>query len=1015
VFLSSTDLHVNTISTNPASNSGTPIAGFATDFDGGTRNATTPDIGADEFSPEFPGTLQFGAATYSVAENGSTVTLTVTRTGGTDRAVSAQVTFGGGSATGGASCGSGIDYVNTPKTINFAAGNSTPQTFTVAICNDSVWEDDETFAATLGNLTGGATVGTRSSATVTIIEDDPVPPSVIQLSPNNIDFPQQAVGVPSAGATVTINNNGDGPLLMGTPAFGGSNPGDFSLVNSPAGKRVNPHSSYQFQVKFTPGASGGRSATLTLPNNDPTNLNPQMNLTGTGFRPGTFQWLVAAYSSGESTPGVTLTVNRTNGDEGPVTLNYLLANGSATGGSSCSAGVDYINTATVLQFAGGESSRTIFVPFCGDLVHENDETITATITSVNNQASIGQQNTTTITIVDDDAAGASVVQSQSGTDVTEGGPTDNYSVTLTSQPTANVTIAITSGTQLTASPQSLTFTPANWSTPQFVTVTAVDDNVYQGNRTAAITHAATSSDTFYNGIAISPVDVNITDNDVRPSLEFTTATSTIGEGGGQIQMSVVRTGAAGNVISVHYDTSNGGAAGGASCQGGADFINASGTLNWAANDTANKTITIQICQDTVAETSENFGVMLSAPTGNAVIGAQGSHFVSIVDDETPVLEFQSAVYSAAEGVFAAATVTRLGDPNTTASVDFATSNGTARSGTCDAAGADYESASGTLTFSPGQVFKLFSVPLCTDRASESPAETVNLTLGNPTGATLGSRNSAVIRILDIASEFRNPELIQVDPAHTSLASSIVVSGYSPSVSGIRVTLYDVNSTLSDNLDVLLVGPNGAKYVLMADTGGGTVLDGQTLTFEDSAVDRLPDSIQITDGRNYRPTTCTSPIVDFASPAPRGPYLEPGCVPTGGATLAGAFGGLNPNGTWSIYIRDDSTPLAFVSSVVAGGWGLEFIPNIAGSSRVSGRVADSTDNPIQNAAVRISGGGLSQPITVVTSSFGLFRFTGIPNGQTYSVTVSARRQTFAVPTRAVSVQGDVTGVDFTAEP
>ena len=42
----------------------------------------------------------------------------------------------------------------------------------------------------------------------------------------------------------------------------------------------------------------------------------------------------------------------------------------------------------------------------------------------------------------------------------------------------------------------------------------------------------------------------------------------------------------------------------------------------------------------------------------------------------------------------------------------------------------------------------------------------------------------------------------------------------------RVTLYHFTSTLPDNVDVLLVGPLGQKYVLMADAGGSTPITGQ---------------------------------------------------------------------------------------------------------------------------------------------------------------------------------------------
>jgi Ca2+-binding RTX toxin-like protein len=85
-------------------------------------------------------------------------------------------------------------------------------------------------------------------------------------------------------------------------------------------------------------------------------------------------------------------------------------------------------------------------------------------------------------------------------------------VRLNTQPTANVTVAITPGTQVTVSLPALTFTPANWNVAQTVTVKAVDDAVVEGNHLGLISHATTSTDTLYNNL-VAPLTVNISDND----------------------------------------------------------------------------------------------------------------------------------------------------------------------------------------------------------------------------------------------------------------------------------------------------------------------------------------------------------------------------------------------------------------------------------------------------------------------------------------------------------------------
>ncbi len=127
--------------------------------------------------------------------------------------------------------------------------------------------------------------------------------------------------------------------------------------------------------------------------------------------------------------------------------------------------------------------------------------------------SCGTKCTAPVTIVDDDTAGVTV--SKSALTVTEQDATgDTYTVVLNSRPTANVTITIggQSGTDVTAAPSPMTFTPMNWNTAQTVTVTAGNDT-NTANETVSLTHSAASTDTDYSGITIAGVTVTVTDND----------------------------------------------------------------------------------------------------------------------------------------------------------------------------------------------------------------------------------------------------------------------------------------------------------------------------------------------------------------------------------------------------------------------------------------------------------------------------------------------------------------------
>src|SRR5437867_3502827 len=128
-----------------------------------------------------------------------------------------------------------------------------------------------------------------------------------------------------------------------------------------------------------------------------------------------------------------------------------------------------------------------------------------------NPADVGVTNT------DDDAAGITVAPT-SGLTTTEGGGTATFTVLLTSQPAANVTIGLSSNdlTEGTVAPTSVTFTSGNWNVAQTVTVTGVDDFGVDGSVAyTVVTAAATSTDAGYNGLNPADVTVTNTDNDTR--------------------------------------------------------------------------------------------------------------------------------------------------------------------------------------------------------------------------------------------------------------------------------------------------------------------------------------------------------------------------------------------------------------------------------------------------------------------------------------------------------------------
>jgi len=119
------------------------------------------------------GVLQLSSSTYSVSEGDPFAVITLTRTGGSAGATSVNFSSSNGTATGGNACGAGIDFIFFSGTLSWANNDANTKSFAVPLCADSLNEGDETVNLTLSNITGSATLGTRTTATLTITNDDP--------------------------------------------------------------------------------------------------------------------------------------------------------------------------------------------------------------------------------------------------------------------------------------------------------------------------------------------------------------------------------------------------------------------------------------------------------------------------------------------------------------------------------------------------------------------------------------------------------------------------------------------------------------------------------------------------------------------------------------------------------------------------------------------------------------------------------------------------------------------------
>src|ERR1700752_3277220 len=118
---------------------------------------------------------------------------------------------------------------------------------------------------------------------------------------------------------------------------------------------------------------------------------------------GRFSFNTANYGVNESGGTSTITVLRAGGSAGTATVNYSTSRGTATSGSNCTAGVDFIGTAGSFTWNNGDTSvRTFIITICNDGFDEADETINLTLSNGSGTGSLGTQPTATLTIGNDD-------------------------------------------------------------------------------------------------------------------------------------------------------------------------------------------------------------------------------------------------------------------------------------------------------------------------------------------------------------------------------------------------------------------------------------------------------------------------------------------------------------------------------------------------------------------------------------------------------------------------------------
>ncbi|RLJ20394.1 hypothetical protein DJ031_06220 [bacterium endosymbiont of Escarpia laminata] len=693
-------------------------------------SAATITIADDDPTPP-AGAIDLNGTSFSVSEVGPALEITVNRSGGSFGTVTVDYTGVNGTAT------SPADFNPVNGTLTFLDGVLT-QTIMVTPVDDTTWEGDESFTLQLSNVTGGASLGVQSSAPVTILEDDAVPPAgAIEL--NGTSFSLSEVG-PALEITVNRSGGSFGTVTVDYTGVNGTatSPADFNPVNGTLTFldgvltqtiMVTPvddttwegDESFTLQLSnVTGGASLGvqSSAPVTILEDDPRSA-------------GTLDLNTAAETVAENAAGgLTLTVTRTNGSDGEVSVAYTTADGTALQPG------DYSQASGTLTFLHGETSKTIPLTLTDDTTWEPSEDFTVTLSNPV-AASLGTQTSTTVTITDDEARNAGTLDLNTATETVAenaaGGLTLTVIRTNGSDGEVSVAYATADATALQPgdySQASGTLTFLHGETSKTIPLTLTNDTTWETSEDFSVTLS--------NPVAASlgtqtSTTVTVTDDDVRNAgtLDLNTATETLPEGGPAVTLTVNRTGGSDGTVTVDYATAD------VTASAASDYQAINGTLTFL-NGELSKTLTLNPTNDTAWEMSETFTLTLS----NAVDATLGlaSATVTITDDDprnAGILALSSATATLSEsGPAVTLTVNRTGGSDGTVSVDYATADGTATSP------GDYTALNGTLTFLNGETSKTLMLSPIGDTTWEM-SETFTLTLSNAVDATLGQALTTV--------------------------------------------------------------------------------------------------------------------------------------------------------------------------------------------------------------------------------------------------------------------------------
>ena len=704
------------------------------------------------------GVFLFTSAGYQVAENGVQALIGVRRVGGT----SGTNANGSGNvfvnfATSPGTAVPNVNYLSVITNVVFPPGEVL-QLIPVPVMDDFVITNNLTVNLTLSNPSAGTALGNQATALLTILNVD----SAVSFTSINYSVAKNVLtgygtvnvmrlGTTNGTASVDYLTTTNGSAVIGTDYY----PTNGTIVFNPGVTNVT----IQVPIINNNLPEGNRTVILALTNAVNTMLyapsNTTLTIIDTVQAPGLLAFSATNYVANSSDGTAYVTVVRTNGHSGTVSVAYTTVAGTAV------PGVNYQTASGTLTFNDGDTSKTFAVPLLYQLAAPPSVSLSLQLSNPTGGAALTSPTNATLTLLNTNVivSFATATSTFAETNLyaavsvlrynNTAGTNTVYWSTTNGPAVAGIGAALAGINYSAITNQALTFYPGVTNATVFVPL------LYDTNVTGPLQLTVGLASSTPGVVVVPPSTTTVVLLDADTGLSFSTNAGTVLKNAGSINITVTCSNTNVEPVSVNYATSDG------TATAGTDYSATSGTLTFS-NGVSSLTFPVPITNNGLITSNRVFYVNLSNPTGTGRLVSPSQETVTIIDSNSGLL-FSSAAYTVLKtNGPAVITVYRTDNTNTTSTVNYLATNGTAFNGV------NFVTTSGTLVFTNGVTSQIFTVPII-PTATVQPDLTVLLTLSAPVNGTLLTPSAATLTIRDNSGSYVIPAGSQMVTNYTSLS------------------------------------------------------------------------------------------------------------------------------------------------------------------------------------------------------------------------------------------------------